>query len=358
MAFLVANSYLGLAKEATPGTTQTTAPGTAAQLAWIPVTSPQVTPTQVFLRDEALRGSPVMVYDQVQGVRHDEVDFKTYGYADTFPLLVASILGGTYTPSTSGATTHTIPLLNSPSTGSQTPSYTILDFDGANWFIMNGARAASLAMTFGAETPLDGTVKFIANPYTSSTSYPTFAGVLSTSAPNISAEAMIPAWDTTITISGTSIGYIQSGELTMDRKTAPIFTMGQQGPRVNFAGPLEVSGKFTAVVDTNADPFSTTSTYSAGSTTGTAYGLFRSASNIPLVVTFTDPNDSTSGTNHSMKFTMSDVQFHDVRRIRGKDFTEVEVNFTAQGNTTDAASGAGYSPVKFTAVNGQTAAYN
>ena len=353
MAFLVANSYLGLAKEATRGTTQTTAPGTAAQLQWIPVTSPQVTPTQVFLRDEALRGSPVMVYDQVQGVRHDEVDFKTYGYADSFPLLVASILGGTDTVTGATSYTHTIPLLNSASTGSQPPSYSVLDFDGANWFLMNGAQAASLAMTFGAEAALDGTVKFIANPYTSSTSYPTFAGA---SSPSITSEAMIPAWDTTITISGTSIGYIQSGELTLDRKTAPIFTMGQQGPRVNFAGPLEVSGKFTAVVDTNADPFSTTSTYSAGNATGTAYGLFRSASSIPLVIKFTDPNDSSGGVNHSMQFTMSDVQFHDVRRVRGKDYTEVEVNFTAQGNSTDATTG--YSPVKFVGINGTSVAYN
>lgn len=344
MAFLVANSYLGLAKETTRGTTQTTAPGTAAQLQWIPVTAPQVTPTQQWLRDEALRGSPALVYDQVAAVRHDQVDFKAYGYSDSFPLLVAAVLGGTDTVTGSTSYTHTIPLLNNAATGSQPSSYSILDFDGANWFLLNGAQAASLAMTFGAEAPFDGTVKFIANPYTSSTSYPTFAGA---SSPSITSEVMIPAWDTSITIGGTSIGYIQTGELMLDRKTTPIFTMGTQAPRVNFAGPLEVTGKFTAVVDTNADPFSTGTS---------AYGLFRNASNLPLVLKFTDPNDLTSGTNHSMQFTMSNAQFSNVRRVRGKDFTEVEVDFVANANSTDASSG--YAPVKFVAVNGTSVAYN
>lgn len=344
MAFLVANSYLGLVKETTRGTLQTSAPSAAAQLQWIPNTSPQVTPMQVFLRDEALRGSPTLVYDQVQGVRHDEVDFKTYLYCDSTPLLVAAILGGTDAVTGATSYTHTIKLLNAPTTGSQPASYSVLDFDGANYFTMPGAQAASLNLTYGADATAEATIKMMANPYTSATAAPTFGGVTS---PSITSQPMIPGWDTSITIGGTSIGYIQSGELNLDRKTAPIFTMGTQAPRVNFAGPLEVSGKFTAVVDTNADPFSTGSS---------AWALFRNASNLPLVVKFTDPNTTHSGVNDSMQFTMSNVQYQNVKRTRGKDYTEVEVEFVANANSTDASSG--FSPLAFVAVNGTSSAYN
>lgn len=148
------------------------------------------------------------------------------------------------------------------------------------------------------------------------------------------------------------MAYIQSGELKFDRKTAPIYTMGTQAPRVNFAGPLEVSGKFTAVVDTTSDPFSTGSS---------AYGLYRASSPIATTITLTDPNDSnlngsSVAVQHSISFQMTNVQYQNVKRVRGKEFTELEVDFTANANLTDGISG--YSPVKATVVNGTSSAYN
>lgn len=335
-AYLSANSYLGLIKEATRGTLP--ASGTPY---YIPVTTPQITPTQRFIRDESLRGSPVMVYDQVQGVRHDEVDFKTYLFADTFGVLLASILGGTDTVTATGSSqSHSIPLLNNPAVGSQPPSYSILDFDGANYYTTTGSQANDISITFGADTAADATVKFFANPFTSYTSAPAPFTSLS-----ISNEHMIPAWDTAITIGGTTFSNIQSGELKIDRKTQPIFTMGTQAPLYNFAGPVDVTGKFTAVVNSTSDVFST----------GTgATALTRSPQT--LVIALTDPNDITNSINHSVKFQMSSVQFQDVKRLRGKEFTEVEVTFTANANTTDAATG--YAPITATIVNGTATAFN
>jgi len=338
MAFLSANSYMGLVVEATRGTLPTG--GTPV---YIPVTGPQITPQQTFLRDEAFRGSPTTVYDQVQGVRHDEYDAKFYLFADTFGTLAKSILGGTDTVTGSSVYTHNIKLLNNAATGSQPQSYSILDFDGANYFTMTGAQADSLNITFGAEAAADATVKFFANPYTSYTSAPAPFTSLS-----LSTEHLIPAWDTVITVSGINSGaaltYIQTGELMLARKTAPIFTMGTQAPLVNFAGPIEVTGKFTAVVNTNADAWSTGSS---------AEALTRSPQ--VVTITMTDPNDSTSATNHSIAFTMTSVQFHDVKRTRGKEYTEVELSFTANANATDATTG--YSPVQATIVNATAAAY-
>ena len=338
MAFLSANSYMGLVVEATRGTLPTG--GTPV---YIPVTSPQVTPMQTFLRDEAFRGSPTLVYDQVQGVRHDEYDAKFYLFADTFGTLVKATLGGTDTVTGSTVYTHNIKLLNNAAVGSQPQSYSIFDFDGANQFVMTGAQADSLNITFGAEAAADATVKFMANPYTSYTSAPAPFTTLS-----LSTEHLIPAWDTSITISGINSGaaltYIATGELSLARKTAPIFTMGTQAPLVNFAGPIEVTGKFTAIVNSTSDAWSTGST---------AEALTRSPQT--MTITMTDPNDTTSATNHSIAFTMTSVQFHDVKRTRGKEYTEVEVSFTANANATDATTG--YSPVQATIVNAVAAAY-
>ena len=325
---------MGLVVEATRGTLP--AGGTPV---YIPVTSPQVTPMQTFLRDEAFRGSPTLVYDQVQGVRHDEYDAKFYLFADTFGNFAKSILGGTDTVSGSTVYTHNIKLLNNAAVGSQPQSYSILDFDGANYFTITGAQADSINLTFGAEAAADATVKFFGNPYTSYTSAPAPFTSLS-----LSTEHMIPAWDTTISVGGTTFNYIQTGELMLARKTAPIFTMGTQAPYVNFAGPLEVTGKFTAVVNTNADAWSTGSTAEALTRLPQA-----------VTITMTDPNDTTSATNHSIAFTMTSVQFHDVKRTRGKEYTEIEVSFTANANPTDATTG--YAPVQATIVNAVATAY-
>jgi len=332
--FLTANSYLGMVIETTEGTLPTT--GTSY---WLPVTTPQITPNQMFLRDEALRGSPTTVYDQVQGVRHDEFEFKTYLFADTFPVLLRSILGGTDTKTGAGPYSHTIKVLNNSATGSQPPTYSILDFDGANYFTVTGAQADTLGITFGADAAAEATVKYLGNPYTSYTSAPTVFATQS-----LSAEHLIPAWNTVVSIGGTTYTNVSTGEISISRKTQPIFTLGTQAPYNLFAGPIEVTGKFTFVINSTADVFSTGSG---------AYGLTRSPE--AIVVTLTDPNDQTSSTNHSVALTMSAAQIHSIKRTRGKEYTELEVEFTANANATDATTG--YSPIQTTVINGQSASY-
>jgi len=332
--FLTANSYLGMVIETTEGTLPTS--GTSY---WLPVTTPQITPNQMFLRDEALRGSPTTVYDQVQAVRHDEFEFKTFLFADTFPVLLRSILGGTDTKTGSGPYTHTIKVLNSPSTGSQPPTYSILDFDGANYFTVTGAQADTLGLTFGADAAAEVAVKYLGNPYTSYTSAPTVFATQS-----LSAEHLIPAWNTVVSIGGTTYTNVSTGEISINRKTQPIFTLGTQAPYNLFAGPIEVTGKFTFVINSTADVFSTGSG---------AYGLTRSPE--AIVVTLTDPNDLTGGTNHSVAFTMSAAQIHNIKRTRGKEYTELEVEFTANANQTDSATG--YSPIQATVINGTSLSY-
>lgn len=322
--FLTANSFLGLGIEATRGTL-------ASSITYIPITGPQLTPMQTFLRDEALRGSPTTVYNQIAGVRHDEYDVKGYMFADSFPLLLRAVLGSTDTKTgTTPTFTHVIGLLNDNTVGSQPPSVSIQDFDGANGFQMLAAQATELGVTFGAEVAAEWTAKFTGNPSTN----------ISKPTATFSTEPFVPSWNATVSLAGSSVAYVQEGDFKIDRKSAPIFTMGTQGPRVNFAGPSEVTGRLVMVTEGTTDPFIIG---------GSAYGLYDN--NIATVITLTDPV-----TSHSVAFQMTAVQFHDVKRNRGKQYVETEVNFTASANTTDAVSG-GYSSIKTTTINGVSTTY-
>jgi len=95
---------------------------------------------------------------------------------------------------------------------------------------------------------------------------------------------------------------------------------------------------------------STSDVFSTGSN---AYGLTRSPEAISI--TLTDPNDATSGTQHSVNFTMSAAQIHSIKRTRGKEYTELEVEFTANANATDASTG--YAPIQATIINGTSTTY-
>jgi len=335
LAYASRNGYLGIVKEATYGTAPTTG------VSFIPVADDvAITLGQKFLANEALVGSPVMTIDQVQGVRSDDITFKCGLYADTFPLFIVAALGGTDAVTGSGPYTHVIKLLNSASTGSQPPSFSIMLFDGANYWLMTGCRLDTLEIPFSSDGTAEATVKFIGNPATSTTSAPT--GFTS---PTFSSEVMIPGWSVSVNIASTAITYIQSGTLTIARNTKAIFAEGSQSAYDNFSGPIKVTGKMSAIVATQSDPWTAASP---------AQALTRDQ--VATVLTFTDPNDITSATDHSIAFTMTKTQYMEPKRNQGKLYTEVETNFEAIADTTDASSG--YSPIQSTTVNNTSTAYN
>src|ERR1700733_5856435 len=125
-AFLVPNGTTGFVKEVTRGTT----PGSGTVF-YVPITDPVVAPMINWIKDEALRGSPVDLYNVVPAARHDEFDHKSWLYADTFPFYMNALLGGVDTVTTTTSSySHSIPLLNNAATGSQPASYSICNFDG------------------------------------------------------------------------------------------------------------------------------------------------------------------------------------------------------------------------------------
>jgi hypothetical protein len=94
--------WFGYAKETTYGV------AVAAPTMWVPVDTPKWEPKITPLVDQALRGYMGTDYGQTQGMRHDELSYKTMIYADSiFPHLVA-ILGGTDNVTPLTATTLTL----------------------------------------------------------------------------------------------------------------------------------------------------------------------------------------------------------------------------------------------------------
>jgi hypothetical protein len=324
--YLSVQALLAIAKESTRGQLATATTG-------IPIDpNPSLKPNLTWAQDKGLRGSPVTRYDDVPLVRHDEYDAKGNVFLDTFPYLILAGLGGP--DSVTGTTapyTHTIKLLNTANAGSQPPSFSLYDYDliqqGSvdNCKAISAAQLDTITMTFAATGALTWSAKFLGNPFVE-TAKP--AGI------TYSTEVLVPAYNGNLTIDGTRTYVIESGSLSIKRQTQPIMTIGQQGPFRVWAGPLTVSGKLSII------SLKTDQTLTQGLT------YYKNRFNLQ----WTDP---VSG--HSMAFALTRVQYESPVVDRSKTYVYSTVNFWAEANTANAATG--YSPLTFTVNNGRNTSY-
>lgn len=321
MPLMTANAYAGWGVETTYGVA-----GSVGTLT--PIDSPKVTPGVVWLDDSDFRGSPVKHYDQVQGVFKATYDFKTFTYTDVYPHLIRGALGSVDTTASvgPGLYTHTIGLQNSPNTGSQPPSYTILNDSADATYQMLGSRINTLSVAFSAEAAVENTVQYITNQPTT---------VASVSASNISPQHLVPAWNCAASLAGVASTVVESVQLDIKRSTAQIFTLGSQSAYNNFAGPLEVSGKISFVAEQGETVWSN--------------ALIRAQQQ--LLLKLTDPI-----TNYSILYQMSAVQLESPVITQSKAFVEVMTDFVAVASTTDAVT-FGFSPIKCVITNGIIGAY-
>lgn len=321
MPYMVPNSYMGLGKEATYGTP-------ASVGLWTPINSPKVTPNVKFLDDSDFRGSPVMHYDQVPGVRHDQFSGKCFMFTDVYPQLLNAVLGGTDTVASVGPSTwtHTIKLLNSPNTGSQPASYTVWNYSVDNTYQMAASRLVDMSLSFAADAAVETTFTFTGNA----------ASVVGSVAVNESTQHLIPSWNCAASIGGTNVAVVEQATLDIKRGTAPIFTLGQQGPYNNFAGPIDVTGKITVVVEAGE-------TYWANS-------LIRNEQQ--LILKFIDP---ASAINAYVQFTADAVQLENGVITASKNYLQIEADYTAVANAADSANG--YAPLFVTVQNGISTQY-
>ena len=333
MPYMTANSFWGLAPEATYGVTA------AASIAtYTPIGSPKVTPGLKWLTDSDFRGSPVANYDQVAGVRADQFSGKTYLYTDVYPALIRAALGSTDTVGASVSVTsaagasvaaypHTIGLNNTASVGSQSPSYTLVNNSVDASYTILAARLVDLAISFSADAAVESTFSFTGNISSSASA--------ATSNVTESTQHFVPAWNVSASIGGTAVTVVESGSLDIKRSTAPIHVIGQQGPYNNFQGPLEVSGQLNFVLESGQSFYANSLT----------------ANQLAIVLKFTDP-----ATGYSVQFTMTKCQLEDPVIDQSKAFISLQTKFMAVANTTDDVNN-GYAPIVALITNGVSTAY-
>ena len=323
-AYASSQQWLGGAIEATRG-------ASVAATFWPPFMDPKWSPKVTWLKDAGMRGSPVKVYDQVPGPRNDEMTWKGNVHLDTFPNLLRAILGSpdTATSVGGGLYTHKIGLLNSPSVGSQPPSYTWTYFDGYTYRILSGQQGSDLHLTSAMNAAFTYEWTSVGQPA------PTPYGTTATNTPPTT-DHIIPNWATAASIGGVQMVTLETFDVDIKRGTEPIVTnTGTQGPYRVWAAECDVTGKLGFVL--------------TASDTTLAYGLARQQQ--IGVFTWTDQVSS-----HTLALTMSAMQLEDPVITVGKSYVEIEANFTAIADTTDQVTG-GYSPISSLVTNAQTTQY-
>lgn len=302
---------------------------------WLPIDpNPTFTPMVTMAKDIGLRGSPVTTYDDVPLNSYSKMEFGGNVFPDTFGGILLGLLGGPDTVSgTVGPYTHSIPLLNAAESGSQPPSWSLVDVDlieevgtTDNAKQITGGQFDQLDIDFAATGALSYKGSFIGNPYSEITK----------PSSSFSTEIFIPAYNGVAMLNGSQNFLILKGAFSFKRGTAPIFTIGQPGPYRNWAGPIDVSGSLEILALQDDLTMLNGLTYSKQ----------------PLSIAFTEPQSG-----HSVRFQMSRLQFTEPKYAKDQPYMRATVNFTGEANTTDAAGGGGYSPLTTSVTNSLISAY-
>jgi hypothetical protein len=312
-------SYLGIAKEATKGTA-------VAPTDFIPVSKDSLKPQDIVdpLYDTGLRGSNVLNYNYIPGRTRSTVDFGGAVFADTIGYGIAGLLGAVATTGASAPFTHTISLFNSTTSGAdaQPISYTLTDFYAVDVRSYPGCQFSDFSLKFNADGMLEYDTKttgFASSTVSDPT--PTFSTVLPT-----------PVWRGTVSIGGSQVSTAMSGNIDMVRPVTPVYGISAtQDPFQVFLGPLEVTGKITFLMETDAELTNFLTNTQPAIVLNWAYGSGATAVQIQATIT-------------KGAYTAAMIE-------RGEDFVQVSIDLNGQSNTTDAGSTGGFSPIKWVIQN-------
>jgi hypothetical protein len=312
-------SYLGIAKETTKGTV-------VAPTDFIPVAKDSLKPQDMVdaLYDTGLRGSNVLNYNYIPGRKHSTFDFGGAVFADTIGYGLAGIMGACATTGASAPYTHTISLLNSLTTGTDTQpiSYTLTDFYAVAVRSYPGCQFSDFSLKFNADGMLEYDTKTMGfSSSTVSDPTPTFSTVLPT-----------PVWRGTVSIGGSAVSNAMTGNIDLKRPVTPIYGISNtQDPFQVFLGPLEVTGKITFIMETDAQLTNFLNNSQPAIVLNWAYGAGASAVQIQATIT-------------KGAYTAAVIE-------RGQDFVQVTIDLNGQGNTTDDGASGGFAPIKWVLQN-------
>jgi Phage tail tube protein len=379
-------SYLGIAKEAVPGTGL---PSTN----FLPIVTRAPFDNQMYLEDKAFRGSMVDIYELIAGVRHAEWDLGGPVFADAVGWPLMGVLGDV-TVSTGrtvadAATTNASPTLTSATaafnaadvgrtiTGAGIPAATtILTVTNATTITMSAnatATAAGVAITIGTVGVQihQGAVKNSTDGQPNSYTFDDYYGIagahtrqyagmkfsdvglkwqatgllewtakalgivsalVAKDTSSFSGVTATPAWRGVTTIAGVGNVLLESGEFNFKRTATPLHTVqGIQDPYKIWVSRMGLAGKLTFIMEddaelirylTNTQP-SLDVTFAAGAgATATSIGL------------------------HSTK-----CGYKVAKQNFSKDYVALDVDWTGKANTTDAGASGGFSQAKISIAN-------
>lgn len=306
--------WVGLAPEVTYGTP------IAVPTYFVPAETPQQTFQQATMVDGALRGNMGTEFQQLRGLRADQLTFKTYFYLDSVYYFFRAALGlpDVLTGSADPYTHKTS--LQSGGTGGQPKSTTLFWNDGqGKTFQTAGAQVTDVKVTFTSDGLASLEVTWLGLPsvqITPPTNTPT------TSVP-------MPSWNTTITLAGASQQkYSEIAlEVKRDTKMIPAIT-GTQAPFAIFCGGCSVSGSFTGVYQGTTDN-----------------DLLNDLGNLQpaLTISIAPVGDAT----HSITLQLSKVAYDDAQ-ISGNTWMEIKSTIKGLTNPVDVAGTGGMSPMLVT----------
>lgn len=316
-------SYIGIAKEVTKGTI-------VAPTDFIPVAKDSLKPQDMVdaLYDQGLRGSNVLNYNYIPGRKHSTFDFGGAVFADTIGYSLAGIMGAVATTGASAPYTHTISLLNSLTSGTDTQpiSYTLTDFYAVDVRSYPGCQFSDFSLKFNADGMLEYDTK--TTGFSSST--------VSDPTPSFSTVLPTPVWRGTVSIAGSAVSNAMTGNIDLKRPVTPIYGISNtQDPFQVFLGPLEVTGKITFIMETDAELTNFLNNSQPAIVLNWAYGSGSTAVQIQATIT-------------KGAYTAAVIE-------RGQDFVQVTIDLNAQSNTTDAGASGGYSPIKWVLQNAKAA---
>jgi hypothetical protein len=312
-------SYIGIAKEVTKGTA-------VAPTDFIPVMADSLKPVDIIdpLFDKGLRGSLVENYNYIPGRTRSTFDFGGAVFPDTIGYSIAGVMGSVATVGASAPFTHTVSLKNSQATGAdaQPISYTLTDFYAAECRKYAGIQFHDFSLKFNADGMLEYDTKATGWASASAT----------TPTPSFSAVLPTPVWQGTVSIGGTAVSNSVSGNLDLTRPVTPIYGISQtQNPYNVFVGALDVTGKFTFIMEDNTELTRFLTNTQPAIVLNWAYGAGAAAVQLQATIT-------------KGAYTAAAID-------RGADFVQIMVDVNGIGNTTDAGSTGGQAPIKWVLQN-------
>jgi hypothetical protein len=251
-------------------------------------------------------------FQQLQGLVHDELSFKTYGYIDSVFFFLRSALG--YPDVITGGAdpyTHKTALQNTGNNGQPASSTVFWTDGGGKTWQMPGAQIAEVKITAKADAIYQLDVKYVGLPSTIIT------------APTNTPSTAIPwpSWNSTLSIAGTGVTVYSELSVTVKRATEMIPTItGTQIPYAIFVGAATVTGSLSAVYQGSTD----------------VHLVEYLANTQPVLLAKTAPvGDAT----HYLQLQMSKVAYDDVQISGSNKWMELKATFEALMNTTDALDG-------------------